>query len=104
MTEMITVYLSQTPTLIDAMKQGLIDKDWKALKSAAHKIIPSFTIMGISSDFEKIAVKIQEYANNMEKIGDIGSLISKLETVCNSAYAELETELNLIKNKSHGNQ
>ncbi len=97
MSEMITVYLHQTPTLIDAMKQSLINKDWNALKSAAHKIIPSFTIMGITSDFENIAIKIQDYANNMEKIGDISALVSKLEMVCNGAYVELESELNTLK-------
>lgn len=98
MTEMIRVYLKQTPPLIEAMKQSLIDKDWATLKSAAHKIIPSFTIMGISPDFENMALKIQEYASNIESMGDINELILQLEVVCNSAYIELENELNAMKN------
>ncbi|WP_309641143.1 PAS domain S-box protein [Flavobacterium sp.] len=98
MSEMIHVYLKQTPPLIESMKQSLIDQDWVTLKSAAHKIIPSFTIMGISSDFENMAIKIQEYASNIESIGDINEMILQLEMVCNSAYIELENELDTIKN------
>jgi hypothetical protein len=80
------------------MKQSLADKDWVTLKSAAHKLIPSFTIMGISSDFENMAHKIQEYASNIESMGNINELILQLEVVCNSAYIELENELNAMKN------
>jgi PAS domain S-box-containing protein len=98
MSEMIQVYLKQTPPLIESMKQSLANKDWITLKSAAHKLIPSFTIMGISPDFENMAHKIQEYASNIESMGDINELILQLEVVCNSAYIELENELNTIKN------
>jgi CheY-like chemotaxis protein len=98
MTDMIQVYLKQTPPLIETMKQSLANEDWISLKSAAHKLIPSFTIMGISSDFEKMAHKIQEYASNIESMGNINELILQLEVVCNSAYIELENELNTIKN------
>ncbi|HEX2900535.1 MAG TPA: ATP-binding protein, partial [Bacteroidia bacterium] len=52
MMEMIGLYLQQTPPLISAMKQGFQEKDWETLHSAVHKIIPSFSIMGIGSDFE----------------------------------------------------
>ncbi len=55
MMEMISLYLEQTPPLIIAMKQSLVDKDWDKLKSAVHKMIPSFSIMGISEDFENMA-------------------------------------------------
>ncbi|MFZ1677569.1 MAG: PAS domain S-box protein, partial [Saprospiraceae bacterium] len=49
MMEMIALYLEQTPPLVSAMKQGLLNKDWNSLYSAVHKMIPSFSIMGISS-------------------------------------------------------
>jgi len=46
MMEMISLYLEQTPTLINTMKQSLEIKDWKSLYGAVHKMIPSFAIMG----------------------------------------------------------
>ncbi len=58
MMEMISLYLNQTPPLIIAMKKGLHEKDWNSLQAAVHKMIPSFSIMGISTDFENIAIKV----------------------------------------------
>ena len=60
--EMIALYLEQTPSLISKMKQSLSDKDWDSLYTAVHKMIPSFSIMGINKDFEEMAKKIQEYS------------------------------------------
>jgi hypothetical protein len=53
--EMITLYLEQIPHLIMTMKKSLHDKDWDTLSSAVHKLIPSFSIMGIHKDFEDMA-------------------------------------------------
>jgi len=95
--EMISLYLEQTPPLIDAMKQSLRDKDWGLLKSAVHKMIPSFAIMGISSDFEIIARKVKEYASSNEETEGISELVLQLENVCIQACDELKEEFNRIK-------
>ncbi len=99
MMEMISLYLEQTPPLISTMKQSFEAKDWKTLYSAVHKMIPSFSIMGISSDFENIAKKVQDYASTQSKIENIDEMVLKLENVCTQACQELILELDLIKNK-----
>lgn len=99
MMEMISLYLEQTPPLISIMKQGLQDKDWNSLQSAVYKMIPSFSIMGISKDFEHIAKKVQEYANNIqEQTAGIPHLVLQFEDVCAQACKELEEEFDNIKN------
>ena len=98
MMEMISLYLLQTPPLIVAMKQGLHDKDWNALQSAVHKMIPSFSIMGISKDFENIAKKVQEDADNIVRHNNgMHALVLQLENVCSEACKELEVEFEVIK-------
>ena len=113
MVEMISLYLEQTPPLITAMKQSLQGKDWNLLQSVVHKMIPSFSIMGISSDFEDIAKQVQEYARWKDKVGklntslqinagmptgkEIHHLVMQLGKVCEQACKELEEELNTIK-------
>lgn len=97
MMEMITLYLQQTPTLISAMKQSLHDKDWQALYAATHKIIPSFSVVGLSIDFENMAKKIQEYASTQQQTSGIPDLVIQLENVCAQAYRELKEEFNTIK-------
>jgi signal transduction histidine kinase/DNA-binding response OmpR family regulator len=119
MIEMISLYLEQTPPLVSAMKQGLQQKNWSLLQSAVHKMIPSFSIMGISADAEEMAKKVQEsagmFAREMvtnDKGGsanipistsplnslDLHNLVLQLEKVCAQACKELEKELIALKN------
>ena len=99
--EMISLYLEQTPPpLILAMKKGLEEQDWNLLYSATHKMIPSFSIVGLSIDFENMAKKVQEYASAQQQTADIHTLVLKIEEVCNQACIELEQELKNIKKTS----
>jgi PAS domain S-box-containing protein len=98
MMEMISLYLEQTPPLISAMKKSFQDKDWPLLYSAVHKLIPSFSIMGMSTDFENMAKKVQEYASTQKQGDGINDLVSQLGIVCTQACSELEYEFDRIKN------
>ncbi len=98
MMEMISLYLEQTPPLINAMKQSLQAKDWNSLHAAVHKMIPSFSIVGIHIDYENMAKKIQEYASTQQQTEGISELVLQLENVCLKACIELEEEFNTIKN------
>jgi PAS domain S-box-containing protein len=97
--EMIELYLKQTPPLIKQLKQGLHDKDWDSVYTAAHKLIPSFSIMGIHQDFEDAAKKIQEYSGTQQHLGEIKELVTKIEKVCSGACKELEEKLMIKKSK-----
>ena len=99
MLEMINLYLEQTPPLITAMKSSFENRDWETLNKAVHKIIPSFSIMGMDIGFEKMAKKIQEYATAMQNSPEISSLVMELEAVLLQSCEELIEELHLIKNK-----
>jgi CheY-like chemotaxis protein len=100
MTEMISLYLQQTPTLVNEMKKSMEVNDWKMLKAAAHKMIPSFLIMGISKEYENMAKDVQDYAakepQNFEKLQ---GLVLKLENVSSQACRELTEELEVINSK-----
>ena len=98
MMEMISLYLEQTPPLIISMKQSLQDKDWHSLHSAVHKMIPSFSIMGIGKDFENMARKVQEYAITQKEPDGIDEMVFQIGKVCTQACSELEDELSRIKN------
>jgi len=98
MMEMISLYLEQTPPLISTMKQSWREKDWASLYSAVHKMIPSFSIMGISVDFENMAKKIQDFAKSQEQTEGISELVIQLDNVCTQACIELEYEFNSMKN------
>lgn len=96
MMEMISLYLEQTPPLIKAMKLGLENRDWVSLHAAVHKLIPSFAIMGISSDFEEIARQVKDYADAQQHVG-ISEMVLKLQDVCEQACQELTEDYNTFK-------
>ena len=96
MMEMISIYLEQTPSLVSRMKQSLLDEDWGSLYTAVHKMIPSFSIMGIHKDFENMAQRIQECAGTKQHLDEVKSLVLQLETICSQACGELKEEYNLI--------
>ncbi|HSN49195.1 MAG TPA: response regulator, partial [Flavobacterium sp.] len=98
MMEMISIYLQQTPPLIDAMKQSVLDKDWALLAASAHKIIPSFAIMGMNQEWEKTAKHIQEDANASKFTEETAKMVVQLVNICLQACKELEIEFNIIKN------
>ena len=101
MMEMIDAYLQQTPSIVAAMTESLRNKDWELLRASAHKMVPSFSIMGISTEFEEMAKKIQSYTADTEnQKEEIADLVLQLSNACNQACAELEIEFNNIKNKN----
>jgi PAS domain S-box-containing protein len=99
MAEMISLYLEQTTSLIKDIRLSLQGSDWKQVQAIAHKMIPSFAIMGISPDHENLAQRIQEYARSQQHFEKIPDLIHQLTEVLEQACEELEEEANdLIKN------
>lgn len=97
MIEMIGIYLEQTPALVDSMKKSLQQNDWDTMYATAHKMIPSFAIMGIHTDFETKAKKVQSYASARSKQHEIQELVHELEMICRQACTELEEEMNTLK-------
>ena len=96
--EMISIYLEQTPLLLHTIKQSLKQEDWALLGAAVHKMLPSFTIMGIHPDYENLAKKIHDFTIAQDKNDSIQSLVTQLEEICMQACSELQEEINSFKN------
>jgi NTP pyrophosphatase (non-canonical NTP hydrolase) len=82
------------------MNKGMVDKDWDAVHAAVHKIIPSFSIVGINAEFEEMAKKVQEYASTLQQLDVMSDMVLQICKICNQACEELEIELIQIKNKN----
>jgi PAS domain S-box-containing protein len=98
MSEMISLYLGQTTSLIKEMVVSTKSKDWKTLQSVTHKMIPSFSIVGISDRYTDVAKRLQDSARTGENESDIEGLVLTLERVLTGACEELELEFTVIKN------
>ena len=60
--------------------------------------------MGISTDFENMAKKVQEYASTQQQTDGIPDLVMQIENICAQACKELEEEFNMIKNTNYEKQ
>ena len=97
MREMISLYLGQTTLLIKEMHASAKSSNWKTLQAVAHKMIPSFSIVGISKKYEDIARALQESARTGVSPEDMRSLVLTLDNILTRACEELELELSRIK-------
>jgi PAS domain S-box-containing protein len=100
MMEMIRLYLNQTPPLLVAMRKAMDEKNWSLLQASAHKMIPSFSIMGMSVDYENMARQIQQYDGLQGQSTTIDALLRRIDEVCTNAFKELEEEYIKLENKN----
>ena len=63
-------------------------------------MIPSFSIMGISADFENMAKQVKEYAGTKQLPEGVYGLVLQIERVCYQACIELKEEFNEIKKRN----
>jgi len=98
MMEMISIYLQQTPPFVDSLKQSVLNKDWDLMSATLHKIIPSFSIMGMSPELEIMTKQVQEVANSGKFTDETADMVAEIESICMQACKELEIEFNVIKN------
>jgi HPt (histidine-containing phosphotransfer) domain-containing protein len=97
--KMLDLYLEQTPVLISELKTNLKSTSWDLIQSAAHRLIPSFAIIGLDHQYEELAVKVQEYATAQQNLEQIRELVEKLDVVCALACRECEEEILRLNQK-----
>ena len=90
--EFITLFLNSAPTSISDMEKALQEKDWEAMRQAAHKIKPSFNYVGLK-DLNKAASRIEDLSKRKANLEEIPALINAIKTTCEIAYCELREEV-----------
>lgn len=88
--KLIKMYLEEIPGIVNNMKNSFNKMDWTGLRMATHKLIPSFSLMGINQDFEESARKIERFAIEKKNADEIKGLIEKIDAVCSRACEELK--------------
>jgi two-component system CheB/CheR fusion protein len=97
MTEILVLYLNDVPQLIKTIKDSMKNKDWKTLQNAAHRLIPTFSIIGMNEKYEELTRKIHDFNGENGNPDEINKLILKIETACLKASEEIKLEINKMK-------
>jgi HPt (histidine-containing phosphotransfer) domain-containing protein len=97
MVDLINIYLEQTPGLVKTMRAAVAQEDWPLLKAAAHKIKPSFRIVGEVGSGEQLAAEIEQQASESAPASlRLDPILTRLERLCDQIYNELQEELGLL--------
>ena len=103
--EMLHVYLEETPKLLTTIREGVQKRDWPAVQMAAHSLIPSFYTVGMKKEYAGLAEALQQHAMRARKGGpvaedkmrEIEEAAQQVHTVCNHAINELREELLILE-------
>ena len=60
--DIINLFLTEMPTDLKSLKKGIKEKDYKTAFAYAHKIKPTFDLLGMPLAFEEILL-VEDWAN-----------------------------------------
>ena len=89
---MITLFLQQTPEILEQMTQYLNEQKWEQLLGIAHKIKSSLDYMGIHSIKETVKT-IEKYATEQVNLDLLPDLVAQVNEVCANAITQLKIEI-----------
>ena len=75
--EMLETFIKTTPKSINSINKSFEQKQWKEVARVAHKIKPSFYLLGID-ELTKLIREIEFIAKNEEEPGQLTAKISLL--------------------------
>ncbi|MDI1354179.1 MAG: ATP-binding protein [bacterium] len=91
--EILQMFLKQTPGYVLEMKRCMMACDWHGLQAGSHKVRPSIALMGMPKEVGLAAQKIEEYCRELEHIDRVPALFIELENSFELAYAAIQHEL-----------
>jgi HPt (histidine-containing phosphotransfer) domain-containing protein len=94
--EMITLFLSENPEEIKLLEKGIAEKNYKGIKSVAHKLRSTIPFIGLDKVIEKEVAEIERLASEMGDMKEIESRLSKIKSACEKAYIELSPVSSVI--------
>jgi signal transduction histidine kinase/CheY-like chemotaxis protein/HPt (histidine-containing phosphotransfer) domain-containing protein len=86
----IGMFLDNGPKLLNTIREGLITKDFQAVKIAAHSMKPQLSYMGVKEDVSHIFM-IEQSAGESAHFERLPALVNNLERVCAKAFEELRS-------------
>jgi len=93
--EMIDYFIDKASHISEEFELNYQQKDYKNLRSAAHKFLSNVNMLGISTLSEYVD-QIESIALTQENLEKLPLLIASVKQICNDVVDELKTD---FKNK-----
>ena len=95
--EFIQMFLTNTPTSLMDIEEGIASINWEKIRQSAHKVKPSFNYVGLK-EMSTAAAQIENLAKKNESMETIQELFETIKKTCAKAFSELEQEINTTTN------
>lgn len=89
MNKYIGMFLENAPKLLNTVDEGLLEKNFSAIKIAAHSLKPQLSYMGVKEEVSNIFL-IEQTAGEAAHTERLQPLINHLHVVCDKAFKELQ--------------
>ncbi len=86
--EMIRLFEANTPKYIDALKEALRERDYSAMKQAAHKLKPTGAYIGVDA-LKPAMAEIELLAEHQTDPSMIAERIGELDILCEEIYSDI---------------
>jgi len=86
--EMIDLFLQQAPEILDQISDKISKKEWSAAGSLAHKLKPTFAMIGIHNGKE-LSERIEKNARGGIDLPNLHILVSELEALSKITMGKL---------------
>ena len=94
--EMIMLFLTTTPIMLEEIHTQAAKHDWEKLSQAAHKLKAQVQTFGVNEAYTLLD-KIETACANAQDETAIKEMVDKARSICHTAMTELRADLDTIK-------
>lgn len=88
--DIISIFLTDNPSELKSLEEGIHEKDFDKIKSIAHKLKSTLPFIGIDKIIGKDVLEIETMAASKTELEGIKARFSKVKEACEKAYSELQ--------------
>ena len=92
--QIISLFVTDIPDDLTYIEQGILLKDYKMARSYAHKIKPTFDLMGMNQAYEEI-LQIEAWASREGKRKEINATFESIKIQVEKAIKEIKKNFDL---------
>lgn len=92
--QILTLFVTEVPADLDEVKEGIWEKDYPRAYSFAHKIKPTFDLLGMTVAFEEI-LAVEEWTRRKGKRKEIKDTFKSIAEKVEKAVREITKDFEL---------
>jgi len=93
----IELFLSETPSRLEELKNVISQQNWEETYAIAHKIKPGVLMLGLPSDKTDALLTLLKYTKEEIHLDEVKSLFKTFSNEFNLILKDLEKSLDLMK-------